>query len=105
LPIALALPFTVAPGGFRMSAPVGLLIVGVLGPPLLLAVDDNLGVNRVGLNLLPVVIGATTPLALRLAANALLESVRRGVKASLAVWAAMGRRQCGSSEIGKGPNL
>jgi hypothetical protein len=88
-----------------MRAPVGLLIVGVLGPPLLPAVDDHLGIHRVGLNLLPVVISAATTLALRLAANALLESVRGRVKASLAIWAAMGRRQCGSSEIGKGSNL
>ena len=105
MPIELALPFTVALGGFRMRAPVGLLIVGMLGPPLLPAVDDNLGVHRVGRDLLPVVIGAATPLALRLAANALLESVRCRVKASLAIWAAMGRRQCVSSEIGKGSNL
>ena len=76
MPIELALPLTVALGGFGMRAPVGLLIVGVLGPPLLPAVDDHLGIHRVGLNLLPVVISAATTLALRLAANALLESVR-----------------------------
>ena len=105
LPIDLALPLTVTLRDFRMGAPVGPLIIGMLGPPLLPAVDDHLGIHRVGLNLVPVVIGAAASLALRLAAYALLESVRRGVKASLAVWAAMGRRQCGSSEIGKGSNL
>lgn len=57
MPIELASPFTIALGGFRMRAPVGLLIVGMLGPPLLPAVDDNLGVHRVGRDLLPVVIG------------------------------------------------
>ena len=61
--IELALPFTVALGGSRAGAPVGLLIVGMLGPPLLLAVEDNLGVHRVGFNLLAVVIRAATPLA------------------------------------------
>jgi hypothetical protein len=80
------------------------LLIGMLGPPLLPAIDDHVGIHRVGFHLLPVVIGAATPLALRLAANALLESVRGRVKASLAIWAAMGRRQCGSSEIGKGSN-
>jgi hypothetical protein len=98
----LALPFPVALGGFRMGAPIDFLIIGMLGPPLLPAVDDHLRVHRAGFNLLPVVIGAATPLALRVAANALLESVRGRVEASLAVWAAMGRLQCGSSEIGKG---
>jgi hypothetical protein len=60
-----------------------------------------LGVHRVGFNLVPVVIGAATTLALRLAANALLESVRGGVKASLAIRTAVGRGQRNSSEIGK----
>jgi hypothetical protein len=105
LPIELALPLAVALGGFGMRAPVGLLIIGMLGSPLLLAVDDHLGVHRVGFNLLSVIIGASTTLALRLAANALLESVRGGVKASLAIRAAMGRERCGSSEIEKDSNL
>ena len=93
MPIELALPCTVALGGFRMGAPVGLLIIGMLGPPLLPAVDDHLGIHRVGLNLVPVVIGAATTLALRLAANALLEAVRGGVKASPAIGTAVGRGQ------------
>jgi len=105
LPIELALPLTVALGGFGMGAPVGLLIIGMLGPPLLPAVEDPLGIHRAGFNLVPVVVGAATPLALRLAANALLESVRGGVKASLAIRAAMGWGRCGSSEIEKDSNL
>src|ERR1035437_3377817 len=105
LPIELALPLTVALGRFGMRAPVALLIIGMLGPPLLPAVDDHLGVHRVGFNLVPVVIGAATTLALRLAANALLESVRGGVKASLAIRTAVGRGQRNSSEIGKSSNL
>ena len=59
-------------GGFGMRAPVGLLITGMFGAPLLPAVEHHLGIYRVGLNLAPVVIGPAMPLALRLAANTLL---------------------------------
>ena len=76
LPIKLPLSLTVALSGFGMRAPVGLLIIGMLGAPLLAAVQYHLGIDRVGLNLAPVVIGPAMPLALWLAANALLESVR-----------------------------
>lgn len=104
-PIALALLLPVALRCLRMRLPVGLLIVGVLGSPLLAAVPDALCIHRIGLDLPPVVIGTTAPLALRLAANALLESVRRRLKGSLAIGAAAGRNQCGSSEVGKGINF
>jgi len=105
LAIELALPLTVTLGGFGMRAPIGLLILGMLGPPLLPAIEDHLGIHPVGLNLVPVVVGAAMPLALRLAANTLLKSTRGGVKASLAIRAAAGRWQCGSSEIEKDSNL
>ena len=101
MPIELALPLTVALGGFAMGAPVDLLIVGMLGPPLLPAVNDHLGIHRVAFNLVPVVVGATTTLTLRLAADALLESVGGGVKASLAIRAAMGLGQCGAPQKSK----
>ena len=71
---------TVALGGLRIRAPVGLLIIGMLGAPLLPAVQYHLGIHRVGLNLAPVVIGPAMPLALWLAANALLESIRGWMK-------------------------
>jgi hypothetical protein len=45
-----------------------------------------------------VVIGAAAALALRLAANALLDSVRRGLENVLTIWAAAVRDQGGSSE-------
>jgi hypothetical protein len=93
LPIKLPLSLSVALGGFGMRAPVGLLIIGMLGAPLLLAVLDYLRIHRVGLNLLPMVIGPAMPLALWLAANALLESIRGWMKASLAVRTAAGLGQ------------
>jgi hypothetical protein len=93
------LSLTVAFGGFGMRAPVGFLIIGVLGAPLLAAVQYHLGIDRVGLNLAPVVISLAMTLALWLAANALLESIRGWVKASLAVRTAAGLGQCVSSEI------
>jgi len=77
----------------------------MLGAPLLLAVQYHLGIHRVGLNLAPVVIGPAMPLALRLAANALLEPIRGWMKTSLAVRTAAGIGQCVSSEIEKGFQL
>jgi hypothetical protein len=99
------LSLSVALSGFGMRAPVGLLIIGVLGAPLLPAVQHHLGVHRVGFNLPPVVIGPAMPLALRLAANALLDSVRGWMKTSLAIRTAAGLGQCVSSEIETDSNL
>ena len=95
-PIELPLSLTVVLGGFGMVAPVGLLIIGMFGAPLLPAVQHHLGIHRVGLNLAPVVIGPAVPLALRLATNTLLEPVRGWMKTSLAVRTAMkcGKAQC-----------
>jgi hypothetical protein len=61
LPSDLLLSLTVSLGGLGMRAPVGLLIIGMLGAPLLPAVQHP----------------EHTPV-LRLAANALLESIRAG---------------------------
>jgi hypothetical protein len=102
LPIKLPLSLTVALGRFGMRAPVGLLIIGMLGAPLRAAIQHHLGVDRVGLNLAPVVIGPAMPLALWLAANPLLDSIRGWMKASLAVRTAAGLGQCVSSEIERG---
>jgi hypothetical protein len=63
------------------------------------------GIDGVGLNLAPVVIGPAMPLTLRLAANALLKSIRGWMKASLAVRTAAGFGQCVSSEIERDSNL
>jgi hypothetical protein len=57
------------------------------------------------LNLAPVVIGPAMPLALWLAANALLESIRGWIKTSLAVRTAAGLGQCVSSEIERDSNF
>ena len=99
MPIELPLSLTVALGSFGMGAPVGLLIVGVLGAPLLATVQHHLGIHRVGLNLAPVVIGPAIPLALRPAANPLLESIRGRLKGAMAIRAAAGRDQCDTSEV------
>ena len=88
-----------------MGAPIGLLIIGVLIPPLLPAVLDHLRIHRVGLNLQPVVISPAMPLALQLAANALMESIRGWMKAALAVRTAAGLGQCVSSEIERDSNF
>ena len=89
----------------RDGTPIGLLIIGVLVPPLLPAVLDHLRIHRVGLNLPPVVIGPAMPLAVRLAADVLLESIRGWMKASLAVRTAAGLGQGVSSEIERDSNF
>ena len=60
---------------------------------------------RVSLNLAPVVIGPAMPLALWLAANALLESIWGWMKTSMAVRTAAGLGQCVSSEIERDSNF
>jgi NO-binding membrane sensor protein with MHYT domain len=82
-----------------------LLIIGMLGAPLPAAVQYHLGIHRIGLNLAPVVIGSAMPLALCLAANALLESIWGWVKTSLAIRTAAGLGQCVSSEIERDSNF
>ena len=77
----------------------------MLSPPILPAVYGHLGIHGIDFDLVPVVIGAATPLALRLAAKAQPESVRGRVKASLTIGTAIGRRQCISSEIGNSSNF
>jgi hypothetical protein len=72
----MTLPLAIALGGLGVRLPIRLLIIGVLGLPLLPAITDHLRVQRISPDLLPVVVGAALPLALRLAASALLESVR-----------------------------
>jgi hypothetical protein len=98
LPIPLTLPLAIVLGGLGARLPIGLLIIGVLGLPLSSAVANHLRVQRISSDLLPVVIGAAAPLAFRLAANPLLKSVRRRLKSALAIGAAAGRDQGGSSE-------
>jgi hypothetical protein len=105
LPIQLPLSLPVALSSFGMRSPVGLLIIGVLGAPLLPAVQHYLGIHRISLNLAPVVIGAAMPLALWLAANALLESIRGRMKTSLAERTAAGLGQGVSSEIERDSNF
>jgi hypothetical protein len=77
----------------------------MLGAPLLAAVQHHLGIHGVGLNLAPVVIGPAMPLALWLAAIALLKAIRGWMKASLAVRTAAGLGQCVSSEIERDSDL
>jgi hypothetical protein len=97
--ISPTLSLPVALGGFGVRLPVGLLIIGVLRSPLFPAVLDHLRVQGISPDLLPVVIGAAAALALRLAANALLDSVRRGLENVLTIRAAAVRDQDGSSEV------
>jgi hypothetical protein len=65
--------------------------------PALSAVFHHLRIQRIGLDFPPVIIGAPPALAIWLAANMLLQAIGRGL-GSLAIEAAAGRDQSGSSE-------
>jgi len=99
LSIPLALSLAIALGGLGVRLPIGSLIIGMFGLPLSPTVANHLRIQRIGSDLLPVVVGAAATLAFRLAANTLLKSVRRGLENALAIGAPAGRDQCGSSEI------
>ena len=55
-------------------------IVGMGGPPLLLAVEAGLAVDRIGSDLLAMILTAPPKLAFRLAADALLRAKRGASK-------------------------
>jgi hypothetical protein len=76
----------------RVFLSVAALVVGVSLPPFLLAIANALRILRIVLDLLPVIISAPMALAIWLAADYLLRSVRRWRKELLAVTAAAGRQ-------------
>ena len=80
LPLQLAIPFDRG----RMRLPVGSLIIGVGIPPLAPAVTDDLSVFRVGRNSVVMVFGTAAPSALRLAADALVQTELRRFERLLA---------------------
>jgi hypothetical protein len=70
--------------GGRMSLAIMTPVFGIPGAPFLGAIQAGLSVFRVR-EFLPVIIGATTPLTLRLAASRLIRPELRGQKAALAI--------------------
>ena len=96
LPVPLALLRAVALRCLRVRLQIVLLITSVLSLPLLPAVTDHLRVQRISPDLLPVVVGAALPLALRSAADGLIGMTLRRLKRLLAI-AATARRQETSS--------
>jgi hypothetical protein len=97
--ISPTLSLPVSLGGFGVRLPVGFLIIGVLRSPLFPAVLDYVRVQGISSDLLTVVVGAAAALALRLAANALLDPEWRGSENVLTIRAAAGWDQGGSSEV------
>ena len=77
LAIALPLQLPVALDRGIMRQPVCFLIIGMGFAPLLPAVVDYTGVDRVDLDLAAMVFGATPALAIRLAAESLVRAVLR----------------------------
>ena len=76
--IAPPLRLSVALDRFGMFQPVALLVLGMAGTPLLLAVQAHLSVQRVGLLLATVVLAPAPALARRLAADALIRTITGG---------------------------
>jgi len=97
--ITLPLFLTVALDQFRVLLAALFLVVGMLVPPLLLAVANDLAILRVRRQLPPVIIAAAPTLALWPTAYALLRTINRGQKRTLAVTTTAGLAQTGSSGI------
>jgi hypothetical protein len=95
LPLLLPIPLS----GVSVGLPVFFLVARMVGSPLLSAVADYLGILRVRGDLVTVIVVPASALAIRLAADALVGTVRRWLKGLLAITAATGRRQAGSSEV------
>jgi hypothetical protein len=89
---ALVIVLPVSLDRFRVCLPVLFFIIRVLFPPSFLAVANQLRIYRVGCDLLTVILGASSPLAARRAANALIGTVLRSWKGLLAIAAATGRQ-------------
>jgi len=97
--ITLPLPLTIALEQFRVLLAALFLVVGMLVPPLLLAVADHLAILRVRPKFLPVIIGPAPALALWLTADDLLWAVNGRQKRTLAVSTTAGVAQADSSGI------
>src|ERR1700758_4369054 len=97
--IPLSLPLTVVLDRFWVRLATLFLILGMLVPPLLLAVAHDLAIYRVSRQFLAVIIGAAPALALRLAADHLLGAINRRQKETLAVRTAARLAQAHSSGI------
>jgi hypothetical protein len=102
--IALPLLLTVALDQVRVPLAALFLVAGMLVPPLLLAVADNLAILRIRTKFLPVIFGAAPTLTLRLTADDLLGTICRRQKNTLAVGTTAGLAQADSSGI-MGMNL
>jgi hypothetical protein len=99
--IPLSLPLAVVLHQFWVRLATLFLILGMLVPPLHLAVAHDLAIFRVSRQFLAVIIGAAPALALRLAADRLLGTIDGGQKGTLAVRTAARLAQAHSSEIAR----
>jgi hypothetical protein len=97
--ITLPLLLTVALDQLRILLTALFLVAGMLVPPLLLAVADDLAILRVGRQLLAVILSPASALALRLTADHLLGTINRRQKNTLAVGTTAGLAQTDSSGI------
>ena len=92
------MPLPVGRDHLGVLAPL-FLIVGMFVPPLPLTVAYDLAIERIGLQLLAMIISASPALTGRLAANHLLRPIRGRNKQTLAMRTATGRAQSNSSEL------
>ena len=85
-----------------MRLAIGLLVIGMGVTPLLLAIDHDLRVYRIGIDLAAMILGAPLAPACRLAADALVRAELRGFECLVAEAATTARTRQGreSSETG-----
>ena len=76
-----------------MRLPVSTLVIGMRLTPLAAAIAHDLRIFGIGFEALAMIVGAPLPLALGLAADALIGTKLGRLKGLLAVTAATGRRQ------------
>ena len=84
-PVAASLLPTVVLRGGRVLLSVSFPVIGIAGAPLARAVPAHLAVFGIGGDLLPVVVGAPTPLATRFAANRLARLKLRRLETLLTI--------------------
>ena len=79
------LRLAVALGGFWMALPVLPAVIGVILPPLLLTIADDLAIIGVGLQLAAMIVTTPPSLTIRLAADAWLRATEARLEGMLTI--------------------
>ena len=96
LPVSPTLALPISLDGFRVGLPVLPGIVGMTGPPFLLTVPTDLVVLGIGVKLAAMILPSALPLAIRSTADKLVGMITGKLKELLAVAAVAIAHQAGS---------